>query len=84
MRKITFDEINEKVKIRGRNIDYAVHTFRSKTKEDGWTTGRVRPRDCDEVLALDRLSRLKIRKALATGRVQYDKERRVFKVADYI
>ncbi|RBW68574.1 hypothetical protein [Bacillus taeanensis] len=84
MRKITLEEINKRVQTKGRSVDYAVNKFRSKTKDEGWTMGRVRPRDSDEVLALNRLSRMKLRNAMKSGKVQYDKERRVFLVAEYL
>ncbi|MCJ7841889.1 hypothetical protein MUB24_13470 [Lederbergia sp. NSJ-179] len=83
MRKMTLDEINKRIQAKRQSVDYAANKFRSKSEDEGWTKGRVRPRDRDEILALNRLARLKIRKALKTGEVQYDKESRVFSVDKY-
>ncbi|MBW8349816.1 hypothetical protein K0H71_10195 [Bacillus sp. IITD106] len=83
MRKITLDSIFERVQEKRQSVDYAVNKFRSKSKDEGWNKGRVRPRDPDEILALNRLAQIKLRKAIKKGEVQYDKERRVFSVDKY-
>jgi L-lactate utilization protein LutB len=42
----------------------AVHRFREKTKQEGWIMKRTRPRDADEIRALNRVARKSFRNAL--------------------
>lgn len=77
MRKITLDEIKKHLESKGKSIDYSVQLFRSKTKNDGWPMKRTRPRNSDEMKALNYISRASLRNAIREGKIQYDQERRM-------
>lgn len=83
MRKLTMDEIKAKLVADGQAIDRSVNRFKTKSKELGWSTKRTRPRDPDEINALNYLARLTFYTALNNGTVIYDKERRVLSYAKY-
>jgi hypothetical protein len=83
MRKITLNEIRSKITAKGQDIDLTVNLFRNKTKEQGWKMQRIRPRDTDEIKALNYLARKTLRIAMANGSVIYDKERRVLSIAEF-
>jgi hypothetical protein len=84
LRNMSLDDIRKKIQITQFQTDYAVHRFRSKSKEEGWTMKRLRPRDPDEIKVLDHLARTAFRNAVKEGRVHYDKESRVLTVAEYL
>lgn len=83
MRRITIDEIRSKVSAKGQMIDHSVNLFRGKTERQGWIMKRTRPRDSDEIKALNYLSRRKLRNALKEETIIYDKERRVLSFGEY-
>jgi hypothetical protein len=83
MRKITMDEIKAKIITKGQAVDYSINLFRSKGTELGWNSKRTRPRDPDEIKALNYLARKMLYDALNDGSVFYDKERRVLSIAKY-
>jgi hypothetical protein len=84
MRKLTLNDIQSKLETKRADIDYSVNVFRGKTKDEGWIMKRTRPRDPDEIKALNYLARTKYRKAVKDGMITYDKERRVMVIAEYI
>ncbi|GAX91048.1 hypothetical protein EFBL_2708 [Effusibacillus lacus] len=83
MRKISLEELNEKIKQRREQVDYAVNRFRIKSKDEGWTCKRSRPRNTDEIKALNYIARKTFRNELRDGKVLYDKERRVLSIVEY-
>ena len=83
MRKLTLDQIKSKIDAKGRTIDHKVNMFRSHSKEQGWLMRRVRPREADEIKALNYIARKTLRDAMKNNTVHYDKERRVFIVDKY-
>ncbi|NRF96236.1 hypothetical protein HQN89_36315 [Paenibacillus frigoriresistens] len=84
MRKMSLGDIQSKLAANRSDVDYAVNVFRGKTKDQGWTMNRMKPRDPDEIKALNYLARSQYRKALKDGTIIYDKERRVLTIAKYI
>lgn len=84
MRKISLGDIQSKLAASRSNVDYAVNVFRGKTRNQGWTMKRMKPRDPDEIKALNYLARSQYRKAVKDGTIIYDKERRVLTIAKYI
>jgi hypothetical protein len=83
LRKITKDDIKTKIITKGQAINYSVNLFRSKGTELGWNSKRTRPRDPDEIKALNYLARKTLYDALNNGSVFYDKESRVLSFAKY-
>ena len=69
--------------VRGERIADAVNRFRINKEQQGWIIQRTRPRDPDEVKALNLLARRMLRNAIQEGTVRYDKERRVLSIASY-
>jgi len=58
-------------------VNLAVANFREKSISQGWNMTRLHPRSEDEVKALNYIARTTFRKAIETGAIVYDKERRV-------
>ncbi|MCZ0755096.1 hypothetical protein [Anoxybacillus sp. J5B_2022] len=83
MRNMSLDEVKRLLGDVGRTVDYAVGKFRAQTKEEGWDMKRRRPRDEDEIRALNRICRQKIQRAIKNGDITYDPESRVFIIAKY-
>ncbi|NQX66711.1 hypothetical protein HQN90_11295 [Paenibacillus alba] len=84
MRKISLSDLESKIAEGRPDVDYAVNVFRAKTRDQGWTMKRMKPRDPDEIKALNYLARSQYRKAVQEGSIIYDKESRVLTIAKYI
>ncbi|EGL83629.1 hypothetical protein CathTA2_0804 [Caldalkalibacillus thermarum TA2.A1] len=80
MRRLTLKQIKEKVQQNRVTIDNAVHQFRARSKEQGWNMKRTRPRDADEIKALNLLAKRMFDDLRRSGKVMYDKESRVLKI----
>lgn len=83
MRKMTLSEIQSHITAKSQSVDYAVHLFRGKTKDAGWSAKRIKPRNPDEIKALNYIARKSLRNAMNDGTVRYDQERRVLFLAKY-
>jgi hypothetical protein len=83
LRKMTMGEIRSRIAAKGQLVDYSVNRFRGKTKEEGWVMKRTRPRNADEMKALNYLLRKSLRSAMEEGLIRYDKEGRVMNLAKY-
>jgi hypothetical protein len=83
LRRLTLGQIEAKKTDKGNLVDQAVNLFRGKTKQEGWIMKRTRPRDADEIRALNYVARRSLRNALNEGTVRYDRERRVLLLAKY-
>jgi hypothetical protein len=83
LRTITMDEIKSKIASRGQAVDFSVNKFRSQTKESGWVMKRTRPRDPDEIKALNKLALQTMRRAIKDGSFRYDMESRVLDIAQF-
>lgn len=83
MRKMTLEEIESRVRAKRRETDYAVSVFRSESKTEGWNMRRTRPRNPDEIEALNQLARQQYLDAVKNGLIQYDREKRVLTIAKY-
>lgn len=83
MRRLTLEQIEAKRREQGHAIDHGVHLFRGKTKQQGWMMKRTRPRDRDEIRALNYIARKSFRQAIHEGSVRYDQERRVLLLGKY-
>ncbi len=81
MRQWTLEQIKSRRDERASLVNQAVGQFRAKSREQGWTMKRTRPRDADEIRALNEIARRTLREALAEGTVRYDRERRVLILA---
>lgn len=80
MRELNWSDIKKRVKKKGTALDDAVNRFRIQSKQDGWSTKRVRPRHPDEMKALNLIARQTMLNALKSGQVVYDKESRVLRI----
>jgi hypothetical protein len=83
LRTLTMDEIKSKIASRGQAVDLSVNKFRKQTKESGWVMKRARPRDPDEIKALNQLALQTMRRAIKDGSFRYDKESRVLDLAQF-
>jgi hypothetical protein len=80
---MTLNEIQSNIAAKRQMVDYSVNIFRGKTHEEGWVMKKTRPRDSDEIKALNYIARKSFRAALQDGTVLYDNERRVMILAKY-
>lgn len=83
MRKLSLQDIQDKLSKSNRNVNLAVAKFREKTKEQGWSLSRNRPRSADEIKALNHIARVTLIKGIRSGTIAYDKEKRVLRIERY-
>jgi hypothetical protein len=83
LRRLTLEQIESKINAKSNIMDHSVNLFRGKTKQQGWIMKRTRPRNVDEIRAINFLARRSLRNAYKEGTVRYDKERRVLLLAKY-
>jgi hypothetical protein len=83
MRKLSLQDIQNRLINSNPDVNLAVAKFREKTKEQGWSLSRNRPRSKDEVKALNYLARTTLREGLRSGTIVYDKAKRVLRIDQY-
>ncbi|WP_281890499.1 hypothetical protein [Paenibacillus sp. YYML68] len=83
MRKRSLREIQSKLMTNQPEVNMAVAKFREKTREQGWSLSRNRPRSSDEIKALNYIARIALREGLESGKIQYDREKRVLRIERY-
>jgi hypothetical protein len=83
MRKFTITELQNFIDAKRQSVDNEVNRFRIESKEEGWLMKRTRPRDEDEIRALNLVMRQCIERAKAEGTFSYDPKKRVLTIARF-